>query len=119
MANVFLLEGTIKKYKATITPYAIAPLDIQQAFNRADHKAIFRTVKRMQRPLTFERYVFENLSDARILEMDKRKSMSINIERGVKQVDPLSPLLFKFLIDELLSILNDKYGSIKINDTEL
>ena len=82
-------------------------LDTAKAFDSIDHQWIFHILKRVSFPswfLFFVRGMLTNVSVAPCF--GKSTSVWIDIERGVKQGCPLSPLLFILAFDPLLYSLS-------------
>jgi len=82
-------------------------LDTAKAFDSIDHDWIFHILKRVRFPDWFLRFVRGMLTNVSVAPcFGKSTSVWIDIERGVKQGCPLSPLLFIIAYDPLLYSLS-------------
>ena len=113
--NVKILQQIIKQQRKCKKEYNIVFLDLAKAFDTVSHKSITNGMTRKGIP--------EEVIDG-ILEMYKlsvtiinnrgKTTRKININSGVKQGCPLSPLLFNIIMDELISKLKNRDIGIKV-----
>lgn len=82
-------------------------LDIQKAFDSVNQGAIYRAMKRMGLSEHLVEYIRGSLQGSiTAIKLGNNLSRDIRIQRGVKQGDPLSPLLFNMVVDEALCLLD-------------
>jgi len=82
-----------------------------KAFDTASHQHIRAALRRMNVPDVITEAIMDAYEGASTyFELKPGKTYPINIERGVKQGDPLSPLLFSIAIDPLICRLNELPG---------
>lgn len=99
--NTFFFEGVEKKLERLLFL-----LDTAKAFDSIDHPWIHYILKRVGFPKWLRRFVKAILKNVRVTPFfGKHTNIWIDIERGVKQGCPLSPLLFILAFDPLLSSL--------------
>ena len=90
-------------------------LDQKKAFDRVDHKYLERTLHAFNFPQTYINIVkaIYGHQSSYIVD-DGRISTPFNIRRGVRQGDPLSPLLYIISFEPLLRLLNRKLHGIAL-----
>ena len=85
----------------------ILKLDFEKAFDKLEHQVIIQVKKHKGFPTKWIKWI-ENIlglgSSSIILNSIPRKTFKC--KRGVRQGDPLSPLLFVLVADPLQSIVN-------------
>jgi hypothetical protein len=113
--NIHLLEAIIDMAKRGKKPLSIAFIDLRKAFDSVSHDSIIRGIKRQggsEHLCSYIRHLYDNSSTTLFGE-------NIECKRGVRQGDPLSPLLFNTVIDEAIdSLPNDigfKVGNANVN----
>lgn len=114
--NVFLLDMILRHHHKKHKPLYLASLDLAKAFDSVTHKPILETLCMMGLPksmLTYIRNVYENSSTRLICE--GWRSELIRPTCGVKQGDPMSPVIFNMVMDRLLKMLPDDIGA-KVGD---
>jgi hypothetical protein len=92
-------------------------VDQQKAFDRINHDFLQIVLKNINFNEKFRNLVKNlfNRQEAHIVDSG-HISNSFRVERGVRQGDPLSPLLYVLAFEPLLSMLDNKITGIKIGD---
>lgn len=80
---------------------SVVSIDIKQ---QHFHFSIRRAMVRSGIDVITTNYIMDNYADnTTCLQYNGKPSAEISVKRGVKQDDPLSPMLFNFLIDEAIT----------------
>ena len=110
--NTVLLEALLRSRYQQFRSTFVATLDHAGAFDSVEHSVIMRSAEAAGIPPLLIKYL-KNLyaSSTTTLSGTDWSSEPINVTRGVKQGYPLSPLIFKLVIDQLLRSLPQEYGS--------
>lgn len=117
LLNTATLHHLISQRRKEILPYSIIALDLRKAFDTVSHCTIERALKRFQITGLVAEFILDTYMNASTtIECGDKTTRALNINRGVKQGDPLSPVLFNMVMDELLTNLPPKYG-IPISET--
>lgn len=107
VVNSFLLKACIKNARAACRPILICFLDLSKAFDTIGHASIYRALVRQGVDYRLGKIVRGMLEGSSTEVWHAGESTGgIAILRGVKQGDPISPLLFNLVLDELLVNLN-------------
>lgn len=118
-ANTLTLQTVIKHRREKGRPYVLISLDVQKAFDTVSHGSIKRALRRLNVDDNTIKYIMANYNEASIsISCNGQIAGDISIKRGVKQGDPMSPLLFNAVLDELIERL-DKLQGIKIGDSRI
>ena len=119
--NVFLLRSLIRDRCEGLKPLCLAFLDVRKAFDTVSHATLIKAATRMGIPMPFISYLRNLYTEATTsLHVDGKFSDPLPQNRGVKQGDPLSPLLFNCVIDWALDSLDPAIGlSIGQSPTKL
>jgi Reverse transcriptase (RNA-dependent DNA polymerase) len=108
-ANVKLLEETVSHMKRNGGGVGVQ-LDITKAFDTVPHEAIEWALRRKGLPEVIVRLVMDSYKEARTVIDHPDGPINVNIRRGVKQGDPLSPFLFCLVLEQLLELLQEAGG---------
>ena len=109
--NVFLLRCLLRDTCDALQPLSVAFLDVSKAFDSVSHASLLLAAERMGVPGPFISYLRSLYTEAStVLQVDGQLSGPIVQNRGVKQGDPLSPLLFNCITDWALEALDPEMG---------
>ena len=109
--NVFLLRSLIRDRCEGLKPLCLAFLDVRKAFDTVSHATLFKAAERIGIPMPFIAYLRKLYSNSTTsLHVEGKLSEPLPQNRGVKQGDPLSPLLFNCVIDWALDSLDPAIG---------
>ena len=91
-------------------PLWVAAVDFKKAFDTIDHDRLWEALKRQKIPVSYI-HLLQKLYDNQtaIVKTDKL-SKRFTIQRGVKQGDPLSSLLFNALLEDIFQTLKLKWS---------
>ena len=109
--NISWLHHLLKHARHQKRDLYVCLIDVAKAFDSVPHVAIFNALTRNKLPSSFIDLIKDQYynSSTTIVYRDL-SSRTIRIKRGVKQGDPLSPLLFNLVMDELMGRIGDQYG---------
>ena len=100
--NTLLLDHVIRqarKYRRTLS---IVGIDLAKAFDSVSHNSIARALRRH----SVDEPILQSYSNCTTTILCGPTNIpNIKLLRGVKQGDPLSPIIFNLILDELLDIL--------------
>ena len=103
-----LLQSRYQQFKSTFA----AILDLARAFDSVEHSAIMRAAEAAGIPPLLIKYLKTlYASSTTVLSGTGWSSEPIKGTRGVKQGDPLSPVIFNLVIDRLIRSLPQECGS--------
>lgn len=110
--NVTVLSAVLADARRRCRTLHLACVDLSKAFDTVAHAAIHVTLEELGLPREFREYIRAVYSSARTkLQGSSAGEMSaVEIGRGVRQGDPLSPLLFNLVVDRALGILSEDVG---------
>ena len=115
--NMFLLKNIIYQHKQKLNPLQIYLLDVSKAFDSMSHDAIIAMSNRAGLPKTIIEYINNSYTDCKTqLKYKKGISPFIAVNRGVKQGNPMSHLLFNTVIYYAIS---DIPSSISIHNNSI
>ena len=108
--NIQTLNEIILHSKQQKLCLAVVQLDISKAFDTVPHEAIGPALSRAGLPQPIINLILGSYR-APFTRIGKGSTaLPINIKRGVKQGDPLSPLIFNLIMDPLLETLENAGG---------
>jgi len=115
--NVFLLDMILRYHHKHHKPLFVASLDIAKAFDSVAHDTISETLEVMGLPPFMISYIMHTYKYSTIrLCYDSWTSERIRPSCGVKQGNPMSPMIFNMIIDGLLEGFSKDIGA-KIGGT--
>jgi hypothetical protein len=112
--DVHILNETLKlaKQRARLV---VVQLDISKAFDTVPHEAIEEALRKKRIPSYVTKFIRDAYEGATTIIKYGKYGIEVPINRGVKQGDPLSPLIFNAVIEPLILELESQQG-FKIND---
>ncbi|KRX52177.1 Retrovirus-related Pol polyprotein from type-1 retrotransposable element [Trichinella sp. T9] len=103
--NASTLHACMKDAKTWSKEIYVAMLDMAKAFDSVPHKILTRAVQRKNIDQDSIDLIINMLTGTTDAEFKELKGTPVRICSGVRQGDPLSPLLFCLFIDELIDQL--------------
>lgn len=109
--NVAVLSAVLFDARTNRRQLHVITLDVRKAFDTVSHDAIRYVLCRHGMPQVMVEYLSTLYRTAAVrLEVDGEFSDEILPGRGVRQGDPLSPLLFNLIMNEILAEVPDQVG---------
>ena len=116
--NVSIIDAIIGRAKSFDSEVNLAFLDMRKAFDSVGHPTIDRAMKRAGVPAPLRTLIMSGYdSTTTTFKVGGVVTTPCNIGRGVKQGDPLSPLLFNLVIDELASEVQSLGVGVRLSPT--
>lgn len=109
--NIHLLSSLLKTAHSMGRSLFLANIDLRKAFDSATHRSIINALaKHNQVGSTVVNYLKWFYKNSTTNLTHGSASRAVRPRRGVRQGDPLSPLLFNLVIDEFLSEIPEEFG---------
>lgn len=117
--NVAILQALLSESRRTLSTLHMAQMDLRKAFDSVSVDAVLAAASSAGLPKKFLHYLEVLYQQSKTLVQSGDLSEEIRAARGVKQGDPLSPLLFNLVVDGLLrelpAIIGFRLGETMIN----
>lgn len=108
MANIVLVDQYTRSRRLTGKVLNVTFLDVRKAFDSVSHHSCRRGLGRMGIDGPTIEYIMDTLDASTTIQVGRAHTRHIKFRRSVKQGNPLSPILFNVVIDELKSKLNSE-----------
>lgn len=109
--NLTVLDAIIRDARLRLRELRMSSIDLKKAFDMVTHDAILSALKSRGFPPFFVEYIKTVYRDSRTLIAYGEVSETVHPTRGVRQGDPLSPVLFNLVLDDLFKSLESlNYG---------
>lgn len=116
LANCLIVDNYIKTRRADTKKFAI--VSVSKAFDTVRHSTVIDSLVRAGIPMPLIRYIKTNMeSSSTSIRLGGKYTSEIKLHRGVKQGDPLSPILFNLVVDDLLKKLNTNNPAATIGES--
>jgi len=87
-----------------------ATIDFKKAFDTVSHKQLWRTLRQQGVSPPYVQLLRALYADSTATVQTDRRSRPFSLQRGVKQGDPLSSLLFNAVLEELFASIKHKWS---------
>jgi len=109
--NLFLLDSVLKDARKAVKGLCLASLDLSKAFDSVSHLSIASAMRGVGLDPRFVEYIRGTYwRSETFIQVSGQSSRGIHPRSGVRQGDPLSPLLFNLVVDEGLRAIPDAVG---------
>lgn len=115
--NIRIFSEAIKMAKKKGGTFSVK--DVAKAFDTVPHAAIAPSLERKGIPKEVASYITSMYEDCKTVIKADGGEVNITLQRGVKQGDPLSPLIFNLCIEPLLERLQEETEGLEVNGSNL
>ncbi|KAJ8333419.1 hypothetical protein SKAU_G00414270 [Synaphobranchus kaupii] len=118
--NLLVLNTILKQAKRKHEHLAVVFIDIAKAFDSVSHEHILQVLQMR----SLDNHVIGIIRNSYVscltsIEVDGERTPDIKIMTGVKQGDPMSPLLFNLAMDPLINMLESRGKGFPTHDGEI
>lgn len=107
--NIMVLMGLMAKAKSKKTPLAVTFIDLAKAFDTVPHKLIMDSLLRRGVDQHIRKLFADSYSGCSSrIQLEAGMTRPVKLRIGVKQGDPLSPILFNLALDPFLYLLDEE-----------
>ena len=118
--NVKILQNILQNSRKSKKEVNVVFLDLSKAFDTVQHDTIIKALLRKGVPNDVRNLVSDLYSNTfTTISVNGQKTRTIQINSGVKQGCPLSPLLFNFVIDELIDEIQQLDSGYKLQGQQV
>lgn len=114
--NMHILSEVLRHAKNSKLDLVAVQLDVSKAFDTIPHSAIAPALRRKGLPELVVQFIARSYQDVHTVIKQGTEKIPLPLQRGVKQGDPLSPLIFNAVIEALLLRLKSEL-EYTISDT--
>ncbi|KAJ3639107.1 hypothetical protein Zmor_004170 [Zophobas morio] len=110
LANLLTLESFIHGRRTAKRDYHLLSLDVRKAFDSVSQRSVVDALRAKGVNGTLLNYIQDTLMGSQtVFKVGRNSTRPIKIKRGVRQGDPLSPLLFNIVLDPLIRQINNNF----------
>ena len=110
--NIRIVKTILRDHRMSNKRLFMAFLDVRKAFDSVSHESLVKACIRMGVPpplLAYIKHIYQQAST--VLKLNGCLSQPVRVLQGVKQGDPLSSVLFNFIIDWCVASMEQGIGA--------
>ncbi|CAK9834503.1 Retrovirus-related Pol polyprotein from type-2 retrotransposable element R2DM [Anthophora retusa] len=117
--NIAILDSALAEMKEK-EGGIVTVIDISKAFDTVPHGVIGDALEAKGVPAAIGNYLKDMYKGCRtLINCRDKETLEVALLRGVKQGDPLSPLLFNLTIDPLIGSIDETTEGVKVGDERI
>ncbi|XP_076303045.1 uncharacterized protein LOC143221497 [Lasioglossum baleicum] len=113
--NTVILQRTLTAMKEK-SGGVVTVIDVSKAFDTVPHAAIRDRLINKGIPAVVAKYIHSMYDDCKTRIRTGSEELALDIKRGVKQDDPLSPLMFNIVLDPIIQKLDENTEGVRLGD---